>query len=288
MVTAVTTRPRFDTDALRSAAAGRWPDILSSLGIDVPSHPKQHAPCPCCGGENRFRFDDQSGKGTWFCNQCDPKAGDGFALVQNVKGCSFPEALELVADALGIQPTNGHAARTMVATYDYTNEAGKLLFQVVRFLPKDFRQRQPDGPGKWIWNLKGIEPVLYHLPKVQAASSVLIVEGEKDVETAYRLGLPDGWAATCNPMGAEEWRDSYTKALLGKHVVIVPDGDAPGEKHAALVAQALHGHAKPTVRMATLDDGFKDLSDWSVAHTAHDLQVLLESAIRGLSLRKSW
>jgi len=40
--------------------------------------------------------------------------------------------------------------RKIVATYDYTDESGNLLFQVVRYDPKDFRQRRPDGKGGWI------------------------------------------------------------------------------------------------------------------------------------------
>lgn len=45
------------------------------------------------------------------------------------------------------------AARRIVATYDYTDAHGELLFQVVRYHPKDFRQRRPDGKGGWVWKL---------------------------------------------------------------------------------------------------------------------------------------
>ena len=37
------------------------------------------------------------------------------------------------------------------ATYDYRDEAGRLTYQVVRYPPKDFRQRRPDGSGGWVW-----------------------------------------------------------------------------------------------------------------------------------------
>jgi hypothetical protein len=177
------TTTRLDATAIKDAARGKWRAILSSLQIEVPASSKQHGPCPACGGKDRFRFDDEDGRGTWFCNQCTPKAGDGFALVQNVRGCDFPEALQLVTDALGYRPST-EPVRRITATYDYTDEIGLLLFQVVRFEPKDFRQRRPDGQGSWNWNLTGIEPVLYKLPEVLAASSLLIVEEEKDVETA--------------------------------------------------------------------------------------------------------
>jgi hypothetical protein len=48
----------------------------------------------------------------------------------------------------------------IAATYEYDGPDGKRLFQVVRYEPKGFSQRQPDGNGDWIGNLKGIVPVL--------------------------------------------------------------------------------------------------------------------------------
>lgn len=269
------TLKRFDVETIRTAASGRWADILGRLGVDVPSNPKLHGPCPACGGKDRFRFDDQDGKGTWFCNQCEPKAGDGFALVQNVRRCTFHEALELVANAAGIHPLNDASGRSILRTYDYVDAAGALLFQVVRYEPKDFRQRRPDGKGGWLWGLNGLDPVLYRLPEVFHAGHVLVVEGEKDVETAYGLGLPDGWAATCNPMGAGKWRSPYTAALAGKEVMILPDADQPGAKHGDLIAQSLSGVARSISRVR-LPEPFKDLSQWAEDHA--DLETLLMSA----------
>ena len=53
-------------------------------------------------GRDRFRFDDQQGAGTWFCNQCQPHAGDGFTLVQKVRHCTFPAAVRMVAGEVGL------------------------------------------------------------------------------------------------------------------------------------------------------------------------------------------
>lgn len=82
-----------------SAAANRWPMVLSQLGIEVPRSPRQHAPCPACGGKDRFRFDDK-GRGSFFCNQCG--AGDGLDLIQKVNQCGTTEAARMAADVLGI------------------------------------------------------------------------------------------------------------------------------------------------------------------------------------------
>ncbi|EOG4203832.1 TPA: primase-helicase zinc-binding domain-containing protein, partial [Klebsiella pneumoniae] len=77
-----------------SAAAGRWPYVLAGLSIDVPDSSRRHAPCPACGGKDRFRFDD-NGRGSFICNQCG--AGDGLDLIKKVNNCDTTEAAHLAA-----------------------------------------------------------------------------------------------------------------------------------------------------------------------------------------------
>ena len=82
------------------AAESRWIDLIfPAFGIETPPN-KQHGPCPACGGSDRFRCDDQGGKGTYFCNSCG--AGDGFALVSLVRGLTSSECLHQVAGVVGI------------------------------------------------------------------------------------------------------------------------------------------------------------------------------------------
>lgn len=157
---------------------------------------------------------------------------------------------------------NGHRASkaTILETYDYEDEAGRLLYQAVRFDPKDFRQRRPDGHGGWTWDLKGVRRVLYRLPQLQGRKTVTVVEGERDVATAVKWDLP----ATCNAMGAGKWSEDYTaqlKAAGVERVVIVPDNDQPGRRHAEAVARSCHA-AGLTVKVVTLPTG-KDLTDYA-------------------------
>ena len=60
----------------------------------------------------------------------------------------------LMGDGKGPQ---GGKAR-IVASYDSCDESGELLYQVVRFEPKGFRQRRPVGQG-WEWKLDGVRRV---------------------------------------------------------------------------------------------------------------------------------
>jgi hypothetical protein len=108
--------------------------------------------------------------------------------------------------------------QNIVETYKYRDEQGNTIFAVVRLDPKGSRQRQPDGFGNWKWNLKGVRPVLYNLPELMNSEVILVCEGEKDVESAKRLGF----VATCNSGRAGKWRNEYAEYLRGKQVVIIP------------------------------------------------------------------
>jgi len=133
--------------------------------------------------------------------------------------------------SVGSNGANPPAARRKItATYSYTDEAGKLLFQCVRVEPKDFRQRRPDDAGGWIWNIQGITRVLYRLPDVLKTETICVTEGEKDADNLRALGF----TATTNPLGAGKWRDEHSETLRGKTVLIfgdVGDPDQKGERH---------------------------------------------------------
>lgn len=153
----------------------------------------------------------------------------------------------------------------IVATYDYTDSSGKELFQVVRYEPKDFRQRRPDGNGGWTWSTRGAPRVLYRLPEILNADPgawVFVVEGEKDVDNLTELGL----TATTSPGGAGRWSNlSDYSVLSGRRVVIIPDCDDPGRCHAHDVAAHLQSIVAD-VRIVNLGEveSFKgkDVSDW--------------------------
>lgn len=191
---------------------------------------------------------------------------DGRVLFNCHAGCSWRN----VARALGIHPhelfpQKDRQMAEFVEEYDYHDAGGELLFQTVRLHPKDFRQRRPDPdkPDSWKWDLKGVDRVLYRLPKiidaVKAGRTVYVCEGEKDSDSLARLGLD---STTC-PLGAGNWRESYSASLCGANVVILPDNDDSGRDHTRKVAESLHGVAA-AVRVLDLpglpEKG--DVTDW--------------------------
>ncbi len=152
-----------------------------------------------------------------------------------------------------------------VCRYRYKNKGGKHAFEVVRFAPKDFRPQRPDGK----WSLAGVERVPYRLPEllqgVKDSKTILILEGEKDVDSAMDMGL----LATTFVGGTGKWREEYLEYFLGADVVLIPDNDNPGLKGMTEIATKLHGTAS-RIRMLELpglgpsqEKHGKDFSDWA-------------------------
>jgi hypothetical protein len=76
--------------------------------------------------------------------------------------CNEKGNLQKLALKLGVLPLpKTHVRKQIVQTYDYKDENNNLLFQVVRYIPKTFRQRRPNNKDGWAWNLKGVKQVLY-------------------------------------------------------------------------------------------------------------------------------
>lgn len=168
-----------------------------------------------------------------------------------------------------------NAPRLIVRKYDYIAESGELAFQVVRFMPKTFRQRRPDGFGGWLWNLDDVRLVPYRLPDLRSATDVVVVEGEKDADALAELGI----CATTKPMGSGSWPDELTPYFEGKRVWVVPDNDDVGRKTAERTAAALSAVAA-SVTVADLCAGMRakaDVSDWLAVNDADGLMPALRS-----------
>lgn len=130
--------------------------------------------------------------------------------------------------------------RQIEATYKYYDENNILVYESIKYTPKQFCFRRPDfnNQGQFIYNLKNTKLYLYQLiPLIDAVKNkqtINIVEGEKDVNSLMELGL----VATTNPMGASvpnqksKWLEDFNHYFKGaKEVILIPDNDTMGYKH---------------------------------------------------------
>ena len=216
--------------------------------------------------------------------------GGGKILMHCHAGCST----EAIVAAVGLkmsdlfcepkpQPAPGDKPKNykgspVIACYEYSDADGNVSYRVLKTANKDFAQQRLDDSGKWIW--KGPEKkLLYRLPDLLADDSdqsVFITEGEKDVDNLRRIGL----LATCNSGGAGKFTQDNS-ALKGRVVVILPDNDDPGRRHAADVAKKLEGIAEKIITLELPDLPAKgDVSDWIAAGgTKDELLGLVDAAI---------
>ena len=203
------------------------------------------------------------------------QGNDGRVLVtcHRGSGCNVDE----ICEAMGVQKASLFPPRTdipdkpkkekltLVATYNYRDADGTLLFQKQRLVnergQKTFRQRRPNkDTGEWIFNLGDTPKVLYRLPELllakQKGEIIWLVEGEKDADNLVALGL----CATTPPNGAGKWQDIHTEALAGANVFIISDRDDVGREHVELVGSALEA-AGCTVAKFIPPQGSKDISE---------------------------
>jgi RecA-family ATPase len=252
-------------------------------------------------------------KATWFDNEVN-QGGGVLDLITRETGLTGKDRNEWMdehgfnVDGDAAQQSrgkrNGGANFNVVKTYDYVDDAGKLLFQVCRLDPKDFRQRRPDQTRHdgWTWSVRGLRSVPYRLPELTEALAqgltVFVVEGEKDADNLWRIGLP----ATCNAGGVGKWRDELNSYFTDADVVVIEDNDPqkkhpktgepmfhedgrpilPGQDHAQAVAAALTG-VGARVRVLKLKKFWPemplkgDVSDWLKAgNTREQLDALVD------------
>jgi hypothetical protein len=221
-------------------------------------------------------------KGTWFDHEANT-GGGVFDLIRR-QGHEQPAAwLRREGLTAGQPHVFSRDEPHIVKTYDYSDEKGALLFQVVRYEPKDFRQRRPDGRGGWIWKLGDTRRVPYQLAHLMqaivAGKTIYVPEGEKDVENLRAIGV----AATTNPGGIKKWRDEYSEFLHGADIVVLPDNHVEGREHGEQVIASLRGFAN---RIRVLDIGKHwadcpdkgDISDWlGAGGTAEQLKAITDA-----------
>lgn len=155
---------------VRHKANGYWPSIMQRLNI--PTN-RSEGPCPACGGNTRYRFDNKDNRGTYFCSHCG--AGTGLDLVMKVNQCGAREAANLVAEAMALPLPEPKPARERTQT----DIAGKVAAMTAKALP---------GQSAYLTS-KGLTCPFPLLPD---GSLVLVLKNAAGATTGAQVIKPDG------------------------------------------------------------------------------------------------
>lgn len=155
---------------VRNRANGYWPSILERLTIPTNS---SEGPCPACGGNTRYRFDNKDNRGTYFCSHCG--AGTGLDLVMKVNQCGVREAAELVAEAMALPMPETKPAREK----PQTDIAGKVAALAAKASP---------GQSAYIAS-KGLQ---CPFPMLSDGSLLLVLINGTGTTTGAQVIKPDG------------------------------------------------------------------------------------------------
>jgi len=251
----------------------------------IRRYKNKDAQCPICEGYDQMQrgngtrcYGYGSEDGLWANCTNKSLAGGLLQKPDDTFGHKLTDNCKCgVRHNLSVEPTpkaTVPSQRTIEATYDYSDENGVLLYQAIRYNPKGFSQRRPDG-DTWSYNLNGVRRVPYRLPDLLAAikkgaTEIYIGEGEKVVDLLWEMGF----IATCNSEGAKRWHEEFADYFVGLDVVILPDNDDVGKEHGLIVVTNLLPVAK-SVKVVELpglpDKG--DVVDWMNAdHTPDELR----------------
>ena len=205
------------------------------------------------------------------------KKGSIIDLVMAVKRIDITQTVELLGKHLNLKKTShlpDAPQRKVVKEYIYKDKDGNPLHKTVRYEPKDFTQSH-FVDGKWQTGLNGIKKVPYNLPEVIKANSIILVEGEKDADTAISLG----YTATTVCGGAEAWEDYYNIYFKDKNIVIIADNDDKGKAHAKRITFELKDVAKAIKIIIPSNKPKGDLTDYiESGHKKTDLNELIKKA----------
>lgn len=210
------------------------------------------------------------------CYQCFgagcQKTGTLTQLLMELKHISKGEAIREVAEATGQTP-EFHRPDTDAVIYSYEDENGRLVKQELRYPDKAFKQRRP-VKGGYIWNTKGIKPLLYKAPQLKYARTVCIVEGPKDADTVNGLRLIDingDDVVGTTSGGGNSWSDELAESLLGKRVIVMPDSDKAGQVYAAQIKESLTKRGIEFRAVKFEGPDIKDISDFIKTHTVEEV-----------------
>ena len=200
-------------------------------------------------------------KRCFYCFGCKEK-GTLTQLAMKLQGISKAEAIQHRAKVAGLEVEYHDPDSKAEAIYPYEDSQRRLLKQVLRYPDKKFVQRRPI-PNGWAYDVKGVLPTLYNLPRLEFANTVVITEGEKDADRVTSLKLLDATRSeivATTSGGSDSWLDKLANALSGKRVIVMPDADDAGLKYKEEVVASLE--KRQIEHCVVTFDGLKDVSGY--------------------------
>ena len=260
---------RSDIDRMRED-----PDLLNEVVMSVCEGKFRRGEfwCPCpLHGERTASFHTRHKTARWKCFGCG-KGGDVFAFVMEHQRVGFVQAVEIVA-GIAARPLTRRAApklpppadprivRDVAARYpsrpmyDYED---MVVFRIDKPEGKEFSQWRK-VPGGYVVGRTNNTP-LYRRPRWHGTNGILwVVEGEKCVHALEELGMLT--TTSCGGAFAPDKSDWST--VLGRDIVLWPDGDKAGETYRRWIVRYLRGKAS-TGRLWVMDPVALDLEGGDV------------------------
>lgn len=105
-----------------------------------------------------------------------------------------------MVEGSGSEPKGSDPERKVAAIYQYLDKNGELVAEKVRYTNKTFfwRSKKPDGSYDYH---KPENVPLYNGMVLEKAEAIFLVEGEKDVDTLTKHGLPAVSLPNGRPLG---------------------------------------------------------------------------------------
>lgn len=177
------------------------------------------------------------------------------------KGQASPKPRTSIDSAVSSHPLTKQYGTPPTRTY--RDAAGHACMVAVRWQTPTGKECRPlslQWDGTWGWKAPESNRPLYRLPeilKAQPDTPVLIVEGEPAADAAASLGFN----ATTSAMGSKAAKKTDFSVLVGRHVVICPDNDKPGEEYAKDVTAMCFAAGCSSVRIIRLTSNWPDLPE---------------------------
>ncbi len=275
---------RSSRDAIYSAIEG-LSLITKGKAVQCPWHDDQNPSASIIEKDGVWRL---------WCHACN-RGGDVFDLREKATGKTVADQFRELKQSQDKSPrvdkklqyfktfAEMESSLTgLTKSYLYWNadrtKIDMAVFRLMRDGKKTFRQAHESADG-WTLTAPPKPWPIYNLDRVKGADHVVIVEGEKDVQTLHAYGI----VATTSPGGASNPANAEWSALSGRTVTIWPDMDDAGSRYADDVYRILSAipSAPKVSRIDPQKLGLKekqdvtDLVDTFDAKTKEEIQEIL-------------